>query len=175
VLSRETGHRRDYGRNPYVRYDDRSGSPWPQFFRRRADARLPAMERVVAVAIDGQAAAYPFRHLEEVAVVNDEVAGQEIAVFWVPGTTSALDDGFIADGRDVGSSTVFLRHVQGRTLTFAAVAPGQFRDEETGSEWTVLGRAVSGALKGTQLRAVPHGNHFWFAWVVFRPDTKIVQ
>jgi hypothetical protein len=175
VLSRDTGYRRDYGRNPYVRYDDRGGSPWPSFFRRQTDGGLPAMERVVSVLVDGRAAAYSFEHLADVGVVNDRVADQPLAIFWAPGTASALDDGQIADGRDVGSTNVVLRRVGDRELIFEAVAPGRYRDKETGSEWDLLGRAVAGELRGTRLRAVPHGNHFWFAWVVFQPDTKLVR
>jgi len=47
-----------------------------------------------------------------------------------------------------------------------------FEDRETGSRWDLAGRAVSGPLSGQRLRAMPHGNHFWFARVVFRPDTQ---
>jgi hypothetical protein len=37
----------------------------------------------------------------------------------------------------------------------------------------MAGRAVSGPLRGQRLTAVPHGNHFWFAWIAFRPDTEL--
>ncbi|MGH7526726.1 MAG: DUF3179 domain-containing (seleno)protein [Gemmatimonadales bacterium] len=38
----------------------------------------------------------------------------------------------------------------------------------------MLGRAIAGPLRGTRLQPVPHGNHFWFAWVVFKPSTRVV-
>jgi hypothetical protein len=38
----------------------------------------------------------------------------------------------------------------------------------------VLGRAVDGPLAGTQLEAVVSANHFWFAWSVFEPDTRVI-
>jgi hypothetical protein len=38
-----------------------------------------------------------------------------------------------------------------------------------------VGRAISGPLQGKTLRAIPHGNHFWFAWGVFKPKTRIVD
>lgn len=46
VLSRETGHVRDYGSNPYSGYDDAASPP---FFpaANADDRRLPAKERVV--------------------------------------------------------------------------------------------------------------------------------
>jgi hypothetical protein len=50
---------------------------------------------------------------------------------------------------------------------------GRILDEETGSQWNPLGRAVSGSLKGSQLRPVVGINHFWFSWAAFRPETRI--
>jgi hypothetical protein len=32
---------------------------------------------------------------------------------------------------------------------------------------------MEGALKGEKLTPVIHGNHFWFAWAAFRPDTQV--
>ncbi|NIP79408.1 MAG: DUF3179 domain-containing protein, partial [Gemmatimonadetes bacterium] len=49
MLSRETGYRRDYGRNPYVGYDlpgPRGGPIRRLLGDADTDDRLPAMERV---------------------------------------------------------------------------------------------------------------------------------
>ena len=73
----------------------------------------------------------------------------------------------------MGSSTSFSPIVGGRALTFEPGGDGRFRDLETGTEWNLSGRAVKGELAGTQLAEVVHGNHFWFAWGVFRPDTEV--
>jgi hypothetical protein len=173
VLSRNTGHARNYGFNPYEGYD--SGSPLPRFFRGQRDDRLPPMERIVALEIDSVYRAYPFSSLERDLAVNDEVAGRSVAVLWAPGTASAVDQRSIASGRDVGTSAVFDRRVGSRTLTFEPVTHGRFRDRETRSEWNMLGRAVAGPLAGSQLQPIPHGNHFWFAWAAFRPGTKVVR
>ena len=119
-----TGHERPYGQNPYEGYDT-SGSPIRSFFRREADNRLPAMERVVALELGDEVLAYPFSLLSDVAVINDEVAGRDIVVFWAPGTASAVDEQTIAKGRDVGTSGVFDRTVDGRTLVFEASGAGR--------------------------------------------------
>ena len=58
-------------------------------------------------------------------------------------------------------------------LTFEEVDDGEFRDTQTGSTWNLTGRAIEGELAGTQLTEVVHGNHFWFAWGTFRPDTEV--
>ncbi|MCK4451785.1 MAG: DUF3179 domain-containing protein [Anaerolineae bacterium] len=48
-------------------------------------------------------------------------------------------------------------------------------DEQTGSEWDVLGQAVSGPQEGHQLTPIVSINHFWFSWVAFKPETRIYQ
>ncbi len=175
VLSRRTGYDRPYGQNPYARYDDPRGSPIASFFRGHRDDRLPAMARVVAVALGGEDVAYPFDILRERPALNDRIGDVPVAVFWQPGTASALDDRRISEGRDVGSTGVFDRRHGGQVLSFDPVGKGRFRDRDTGSEFDILGRAVTGPLRGTRLRPIPHGNHFWFAWAVFKPSTRVVS
>lgn len=174
VLSRETGFNRPYGENPYARYDDPKGSPIASFFRGRSDPRLPAMERVITVSLGGEDVAYSFRRLRDRPAVNDVIGGVPVAVFWSPGTASALDDPRIAQGRDIGSTAVFDRRLGDLVLKFEPESEGRFRDQVTGSEFDLLGRAMSGALEGKKLKPIPHGNHFWFAWGVFKPKTRIV-
>jgi hypothetical protein len=172
VLSRDTGHDRPYGRNPYTGYDTGEG-PIERFFGKALDDRLPAMERVAALTTMEPPVAYPFSTLSERRVIHDEVGGGDVVVFWAPGTASALDRGQISDGRDVGASGIFRTTADGRTLTFEPAGRTAFRDRETGSEWNVAGLAVSGPMAGHQLDALPHGDYLWFAWAAFRPDTDI--
>ena len=84
-----------------------------------------------------------------------------------------MDDASIAGGRDIGSTGIFLRTLEGRTLEFSPGDPGEFVDGETGSTWTVTGRATAGPLAGTQLEALPFADFFWFAWAVFQEGTRI--
>jgi len=172
VLSRNTGHDRPYGRNPYQGYD-RSAGPMSSFFSRDVDGRLPAMERVAAFSVEEVPVAYPFSALEARRAVNDRVGDTPFVVWWAPGTASALDAGVIDDGREVGSSGVFTRAVDGRVLDFEPVGDGEFRDVQTGSTWKLDGRAVDGPLAGQRLDPIPHGDYLWFAWAAFKPDTEI--
>jgi hypothetical protein len=169
VLSRETGFSRDYGRNPYTGYDT-SRSPF--LFDGPQDGRLGAMERIVSLVLNDEAVAYPFTVLEQELVVNDDVGGHAVVVFFKPGVKSALDASAIVDSRDVGAGVAYLRELDGRVLTFEAEGDG-FNDLETGSRWNVAGQAVSGPLAGSQLEPIVHGNHFWFVWAVFQPETRI--
>jgi hypothetical protein len=177
VLSRDTGYRRSYGRNPYAGYDTIGQSPF--LFDGEEDARLPAMERVVTVVLgDGTTeavdVAYPLSILSEVGVINDTQGGRDLVVFHSSGTSSALGAGVIAAGEDVGATGVFDPNLEGQTLTFES-EDGTILDNETGSRWNVLGQAIDGPLAGESLAPIVHGDHFWFAWAAFKPDTIIYQ
>lgn len=173
VLSRETDFNRNYGRNPYVGYDNVNQSPF--LFRGPVTPdELPAMARVFTVDLNGEAVAYPYDLLAQAQVINDEAGGQPVAVFWQSGVASALDSDSIAQGRDVGSAAAFSPEIDGRRLTFSA-ADGRIVDAETGSTWNLLGQAVAGALAGQQLTPVVGVNHFWFSWAAFKPETRIYQ
>ena len=168
VLSRNTGHMRSYGQNPYSGYDSIGNNPF--LFDGDPDGRLPAVERVVAIEVDGTDIAYPFTLLSELQVVNDSVQGTPLSVFWQPGTASTFGD----SGHDTGSTAVYQRELDGDVLSFQVALNG-FRDEQTGSLWNIFGEAVEGPLAGSQLDQVISAEHFWFAWSVFKPDTIIWQ
>ena len=168
VLSRETGFVRTYGRNPYAGYDSINGSPF--FPVTGGDDRLSALERVVALEMNGNYVVYPFSALEELKVVNDEISNQPIVVFWASGTKSTFGN----NGADVGSTGVFRRELNGEIPTFEAAQNGDgFVDRETGSRWNLLGEAVEGPLAGAKLTRVVSAEHFWFAWAAFRPESAI--
>lgn len=168
VLSRETGHIRTYGSNPYAGYDSIDGSPL--FPVAGGDDRLSALERVVAIELEGNHVVYPFGALEDKGAVNDEIAGEAIVVFWESGTKSTFGN----NGRDVGSTGVFLREVDGELLSFAPAPNGEgFIDSETGTRWNLLGEAVEGPLEGSELTSVVSAEHFWFACAAFRPESEI--
>jgi hypothetical protein len=173
VLSRDTGYRRDYGRNPYVGYDDVNRSPF-LYDGPRTPGQLPSMARVLTVDLDGEAVAYPYDVLQEAQVVNDAVAGVEVVAIWQSGTASALDGAGVASGNDVGAGAVFLRELGGQTLDFR-LDGDRIVDERTGSEWNVLGQAISGPLSGSQLTPVVSVNHFWFSWAAFKPETRVFE
>ena len=170
VLSRDTGHARDYGSNPYVGYDDINNSPF--LYSGPKDGRLPPIQRVATLEVNGDTAAYPFSQLKQVHIVNDTVGGAPVVVFHQTGTRSALDGAAIAASRDVGAAAVFDRTVRGQVLTFSW-KDDHFVDDQTGSTWDILGRATDGPLAGSRLTPLVSGNHFWFAWAVFRPRTRI--
>lgn len=173
VLSRETGFTRSYGRNPYIGYDDINNPPF-LYQGPVTPGQLPPVARVLALEFDGEAVAYPYQILSEVNVVNDRVGNQDVAIFWAPGTASALDTAVIEEGQDVGSAIAYDRNLDGQLLTFEYDGENII-DTTTGSTWDILGWAVSGPLSGTQLSEVVSVNHLWFSWAAFKPETRIYQ
>jgi hypothetical protein len=170
VLSRETGHQRPYGQNPYPGYDRIGENPFA--FLGVPDGRLAAMERVITVSLDDADVAYPLATLFEAGVINDNQGGQDLAIFHEGGTSSALDMPIIQLGADVGATGVFNPNLNGEKLTFMK-EDDTITDEQTGSSWNILGQATDGPLAGEALEPLVHGDHFWFAWAAFRPDTII--
>jgi hypothetical protein len=172
VLSRETSHERDYGSNPYIDYDS-SESPFLYFGE--LDDRLPATARILGGLVGGEAVAYTFEGLSRARVFNDTVGDIEVVAFWQPGATSALDQRSIDESRDVGMAVLYSREVNGEVLTFSLSDDGSIQDAQTGSTWNVFGTATAGELEGEQLQQQLAFPHFWFAWVAFRPETRLVE
>jgi len=170
ILSKETGYDRDYGRNPYVGYDDIEQSPF--LYKEELDSRLPPNEKVIAIKEGGLLKAYPYSITLIEKVINDKINEKHVVVFHGEGAVSALDESSIADSKEVGSTGVFDPIVNGKTLTFK-YEEGFFIDNETGTRWNITGKAVVGKLKGTQLKRIKYGDYFAFAWLAFRPETEI--
>ncbi len=173
VLSRDTGNERAYGRNPYPGYDNANERPF--LFEGEIDGRLAPKEQVVTIDRGGSAIAVPYAALENEGVIEIATAPEPVVVFWAPGTASALGAATIDAGRDIGATGVFVPIANGQRLTFSRTGgrDGAITDAETGSTWSVTGQATAGPLAGSRLEPIVHGNHFWFSWVVFQPDTEI--
>ncbi len=170
----QTGFVRDYGRNPYVGYDDVNTDPF--LFRGDVDSRAAAKQRVVGVDIDSTPTAFALDAVSgsDAAATNTKVGETDIVILWRSGQATALEEASIEEGRDVGTVGVFVAEVDGEVLTFAA-ADGEVRDDQTGSLWGVTGEALDGPLAGTRLERIPHLDTFWFAWATYQPETILVE
>jgi hypothetical protein len=160
VLNRDTGFSRDYGRNPYVGYDEEGSEPF--LFDGEPDPRLPPKAPVIGLFPDDDPVAIPTE-----ALLDGPEQVRDVVV-WITGqAASALDRGAVASGRL--TPTVAAYDAQGYTFTGADTVT----DEQTGSTWNPDGLAVDGPLAGTQLEQVPAVTTLWFAWAAFQPDTVV--
>ncbi len=172
ILSRRTGYNRSYGRNPYVGYDDIGNSPF--LYKGPTDGRLAPMQKLITVSIGETHVAYPYSVTERSKVINDDAGSEPIVVFHVDGALSALDSDRTTASKHIGSTGVFSRRVAGDTLDFYERG-GEIRDQQTQSSWDITGKAIKGRLRGVRLAPIPHGDYFAFAWLVFRPQTRIYK
>ncbi len=161
VISIASSLNRNYQQYPYGDYEslynDRTLFPQGDF-----DGRRPPKERVLGIPYaDGGGMAFPFNALDsggDRAVVHSRVEGREIVVFW---------------DHDSKAAVAFETTLEGQALVFELVE-GRYVDGQTGSEWTLDGRAISGGLEGQQLVQVTNGYvAFWFAWATFIPTTDL--
>jgi len=104
VLSTETGFVRDYGRDPYTGYADRSDIYFPVNAESR---RYHPKERVLGVEIDGHFKAYPFAELARTREqrINDSFGGRLLTIRFDPDAGSAR--AFDQDGRELATVTGF--------------------------------------------------------------------
>ena len=170
LLSRETRYDFPYGQYAYYGYD--APESWPVLLKTLPDLRLPSMERVVAFTVDGQGIAYPLSYVAKMGVLHDSIGGLDFVIFHAGRRQSAYPAGNGEERRVIGSTGVFDASLDGRRLSFS-LRDGRITDDETGSTWNILGRAVEGPLAGSELTPIVHGNHFWFAWAAHTPDTLI--
>jgi len=128
----------------------------------RPDPRLHPMKRVVGVELGTEGKAFPIDETVERACWLDTLGGEEIAVFWYGPTRSAV---------------AFNRKLEGRSLSLFAdsISPetAPFKDKETGSRWTLAGRAVDGPLRGKELNWVRSVHCRWYAWAAEYPRTAL--
>ena len=128
----------------------------------KVDGRLPSRSLVLGVELGAQTKAYPLNDAVERDCFVDQIGDDAIAVFWYQPTHSAV---------------AFSRRVEERTLTFFADASSPetapFKDRETGTRWTLAGRAVDGPLKGRELQWVGSIQCHWYAWVAEYPTTSL--
>ena len=161
VISISTEFTRNYQQYPYGDYESLNNArvlfPQGDF-----DDRRPPKERVLGIPfVDGGGMAFAFNALDSAGdrkVVHSEADGEDIVVFW---------------DRSSKAAVAFRTTVGGQALTFGVVE-GRYIGVETGSEWTLEGRAISGSMEGQRLVQVPEAYvSFWFAWATFVPDTGL--
>ncbi len=126
------------------------------------DKRLKPSANVLGVEMKTRTKAYSIDGLKERACLLDTIADENIAVFWYAPTQTAV---------------AYNRKIDGRVLTFYAdknsPESAPFKDKETGTRWTLAGRAVDGPLRGKELRWVNSIQCRWYAWSTEYPKTLI--
>ena len=118
-------------------------------------------EMAIVVELGNEAVAYPIPELRTQLVVNDIVAGAELAV--------------VVDPSDPDRWAVFSRQLDETVVTLEERG-GQIVDVETGSTWDpVRGFAITGPMVGTNLNLLPGFTAFPSDFDTFWPDGRVWQ
>ncbi len=163
VLSNNTGFEVVYGDYPF--FDYRTNNDYFIFPVTVTDTRLPNKERVLGIIGANETKIYRFSNFADKAaiqVLHDSFRGKRLAIFGSAekGVMSAV----FASLKD-GTPVEFLSDIQENGLL----------KDTNGNEWTILGKAVSGDLKGTQLEVPKSFMGYWFAFAIFYPNLAIYK
>lgn len=161
VLSRQTGHNRNYDRDPFTNFGQQLNESGRFIFpvsENGSDPRLPPGEVVLGVEVANEQWAYPITRLGD-GVINHQIGDTPLVVF------------SLADGP---TGAAYNRQVGEQTLTFI-YSNNSIQDEETGSTWNFSGKAIVGTLEGTQLNPLPVRSTFWFSLITSFPNLQLYQ
>ena len=123
-------------------------------------------DRVLGLAIEGIARAYPIRILNWHEVVNDRFGERDVLVSYCP----LCGTGIAFDGRVGPQRTSF--GVSGLLYNSDVL----LYDRATDSLWSqILGQAVTGPLKGRRLMPLPMAHTSWADWRRRHPDTVVLS
>lgn len=163
VLSRSTGHKRNYGRDPYGSYQ-RPGNYYDDlrlFYPvQHLDNRLPPKKRVLGIEREGLAGALQVDAVKEAGMVHFTMGVTPMVAFH----DIALEAVHIFEGRVDGFD---------EPLTFSFLE-GKIVDNQTKGEWSPEGLCTYGRLREKRLTPVLNTNAMWFAWAAFYPQTIIL-
>lgn len=160
VLSRATGHRRNYAKDPYGSYS-RNGTYYDNTVIvhpvASTDNRQHPKEPVLGLILPEMIVAVVKKSLRHAGAANFDAGAFPIVSFW--------DDGLHVP-------RLFDRRVEGQNLRFAKLPQGIF-DSATHTLWSPTGEGLQGPLAGRRLLQLPRYESMWFAWYAFFPETKL--
>lgn len=126
------------------------------------DRRYPEHEVVLGLNLDAGIRAWPLLEINrEGGVVNDHLGKLPVAVFAGPRPVQF-------------AMAAYARVLDGRELTFQRETEG-FRDAQTGSLWSIEGRASAGPCAGRNLEPLRWQYVRWHAWVYPHPTTELFR
>ncbi len=199
VLSTDNQQYKDYGTNPYYKFDRFRPDPYEAYvvessrhssldyysldgkdydrqhdidYEKNYTEEISPMERILVFNIGDVFYGYPYSFTFKQKVFNDEKNDVPFVIFHLDGAVSAVDERNIPSSKEIGSTGIFDRRVDGEILTFSYTW-NTIMDQPTNSVWDITGHAIAGMLKGKRLKPIVHGNFFTFTWLSFHPATKL--
>jgi hypothetical protein len=138
----------------------------PKFLAARDADFLRGDDDVLGIVVGGVARAYPIRIMNWHEIVNDDIAGERVAVTYCP---------------LCGTGVAFVAESGGRPLDFGVSgllynSDMLLYDRETESLWSQIRKqAIAGPLVGRRLDVLPLTHTTWSAWLREHPDTQVLS
>lgn len=138
----------------------------PRFVSARDADVLRGHDDVLGIVRGGVARAYPIRIMNWHEIVNDDIAGERIAITYCP---------------LCGTGVAFASESGGRPLSFGVSgllynSDMLLYDRQTESLWSQIKKqAIAGPLAGRELTALPLTHTTWSAWLREHPDTEVLS
>jgi hypothetical protein len=125
------------------------------------DDPLKPRDLIVGIEWKGRAKAYPFSALKKNRAILDSIDGTPVMVLLATDDLSVRAFVTLVDQIRL---SLYIKNQPSSELFF---------DVKTGSEWDFTGKAISGPLKGKELKRIPVLKDYWFDWKNYHPDTAI--
>jgi hypothetical protein len=149
---------------------DKDGIPalsQPKFVTaEKAKSFIKDDDRVLGLARNGQAKAYPVKILNWHEIVNDTIGSQPVVVTFCP----LCGTGMVFDGK-----------INGKSLTFGVSgllyqSDMLLYDRKTDSLWSqIKGEAVTGPMTGSRLKLLSSTQTTWGKWKNEHPETLVLS
>lgn len=160
VVSKNTGHQRNYGTYPYGNY--RTNHDYILFRVNPEDKRLPAKTRVLGVLYKGEKKAYRLNEfIHKTRIIYDEIENDQFVV---------------VGNKEKNFMVAFFRRTKDNSiLEFEPVQDKKdiIMTDLEGNEWNIFGEAVSGPREGQKLLQPISFIGYWFSWGAFYPQIEI--
>lgn len=138
----------------------------PRFVSASEARFLRPEDRVLGIARNGIAKAYPVAILNWHEIVNDRFSGEPVVVSFCPLCGTGMAFRATAGGRALGFG------VSGLLYNSDVL----FYDRETESLWSqIAAKAIAGPLKGTALEQVPLAHTTWSDWRARHPQSLVLS
>lgn len=138
----------------------------PDFVKAEHARFLKADDRILGLVYKGISRAYPIKILNYHEIVNDSIQQQAIIISYCP---------------LCGSGMAFKTKINQRDNTFGVSgllynSDMLLYDRESESLWSqILGKAISGKMKGVQLDSIVLYNTTWGNWLKTNPATDVLS
>ncbi|GAB7080282.1 DUF3179 domain-containing protein [Megalodesulfovibrio paquesii] len=160
VLSKATGFRRDYSKDPYGSYT-RNGTYYDNNVLvhpvSTLDRQQPLKEKVLGLILPDMLVAVVKNSLRHAGAANFDAGSFPIVALW---------------DESLHATRLFDRRVNGQPLAFAKLPQGIY-DSTTRTRWSPTGEGLEGPLAGSRLTRLPSFTAMWYAWAAFFPETKL--